>query len=160
MIARTDGRLGEPMATSATLDHLCPICEGEGDPCAMHCLCEGLGVITADLAYQIAADDPDPRWAPRPLDPVPAYCGRRCGDCAFKPASLERDGKTAGELFEHLASANGALGEQPFYCHAGMHHGAKGYVPRQRDEYGAPIGHPICAGWVREYERRASEAKR
>jgi hypothetical protein len=118
----------------------------------MHCLCDGLGVITAEQARVIAADDPDPRWAPRPLPPVPAYCGQRCSDCAFKAQSQERDGMSAAQLFDHLAlGSDGA----PFFCHAGMHHGAKGYVPRQRDGSGAPIGHPICAGWVREYERRA-----
>jgi hypothetical protein len=38
-----------------------------------------------------------------------------------------------------------------------MHYGAQGYVPRQRDKQGVPIGHPICAGWVKHYERRASK---
>lgn len=154
MIGRSDGRLGEPTPTGEALDHICPLCDGEGESCSMHCYCDGLGVITATQARELAADDPDPRWAPRPLPPVPEYCGRRCSDCAFKAGSQERDAGTAEELYEQLE-----LGTEggPFWCHAGMHYGAQGYVPRQRDKLGAPIGHPMCAGWVREYERRASK---
>lgn len=153
MIARSDGRLGEPTATGEPLDHVCPICDGEGGS-SVECYCDGRGVITARQAAEIAADDPDPRWAPRPLPTVPAYTGRRCSDCAFKSGSLERDAGTAADLYEHLELGNRG---GPFYCHAGMHHGAQGYVPRQRDAKGTPIGHPICAGWVREYERRANK---
>jgi hypothetical protein len=153
MIARSDGRLGEPHPTAAPLDHVCPICNGEGGA-RCECLCNGLGVITAELAREIADDDPDPRWQPRPLPVVPAYTGRRCSDCAFKPNSLDRDGATAAELYGNLELGNEGA---PFYCHAGMHHGAQGYVPRQRDRQGVPIGHPICAGWVCEYERRIKD---
>jgi hypothetical protein len=145
---RSDGRLGLAIAKGPALDHICPICDGEGD--RQGCYCDGVGVITADQARELAADDPDPRWSPRPLPPVPAYTGQRCADCAFRPNSLERDGATARELFMRLERRNEGA---PFYCHAGMHDGAKGYVPRQRDAHGMPIGHPICAGWVREFER-------
>jgi hypothetical protein len=152
MIGRSDGRLGEPTPTSEPLDHVCQICDGEGGS-TVECICNGLGVITAKVAAEIAADDPDPRWAPRPLPVVPEYSGRRCHDCAFKAGSLERDGATASGLFETFELGNKG---GPFYCHQGMHHGAQGYVPRQRDRQGVPIGHPICAGWVRELERRLS----
>lgn len=158
---RDDGRLGQPMPTDDPLDHECPVCDGGGDAHG-HCFCLGLGVITAARALyfhetSVADGDADPRWAPRPLPPVPRYTGRRCSDCAFKADSLERDGDTAGQLFDRLARA---LKGGPFWCHAGMDGGSmgSGYVPRQRDERGAPIGHPICAGWVKEYERRASSA--
>jgi hypothetical protein len=148
--ARDDFRLGLPIATGPVLDHLCPICEGEAD--SRECYCHGRGLVTADQAAAFAADDPDPRWQPRPLPPVPRFTGRRCHDCAFRPDSQERDGVTsAAELFDHLALCND--GDRPFYCHQGMHHGARGYVPRQSDKHGAPIGHPICAGWLQQYRR-------
>lgn len=153
MIARSDGRLGEPAPTGEALDHVCPICDGKGGS-YVDCYCDGRGVITAAQARELAADDPDPRWAPRPLPVVPGYTGQRCSDCAFKLGSLERDAGTATDLYEHLELGNEG---GPFWCHAGMHHGAQGYVPRQRDRYGAPIGHPMCAGWIREYERRANK---
>jgi hypothetical protein len=153
MLGRSDGRLGEPTPTGEPLDHVCPICDGEGG-CTVECICNGLGVITAAVAADIAKDDPDPRWAPRPLPVVPAYTGRRCHDCAFKVDSPEREGGTATDVYNALE-----LGNQggPFYCHQGMHHGAQGYVPRQRDKQGVPIGNPICAGWVREYERQLNK---
>jgi hypothetical protein len=155
VIARSDGRLGLPIATGEPLDHVCPICDGEGDRQGA-CVCDGLGAITARLARELA-DDPDPRWAPRPLPPAPEFCGRKCADCAFLPNSLERDGKTAAQLYDQLALANASRvdEESAFYCHQGMHHGARGYVPRQRDDRGVPIGHPICAGWVKVHEQRS-----
>lgn len=153
MIGRSDGRLGDPTPTGEPLDHVCPICTGEGGSRA-ECYCNGLGVITATQAAEFAADDPDPRWAPRPLPVVPEYSGRRCHDCAFKANSQEREGATAIDMFTKLELGNKG---GPFYCHAGMHDGGQGYVPRQRDDRGVPIGHPICAGWVREYERRLSK---
>lgn len=148
---RDDLRLGQPAPTGAPLDHVCPICEGEGDSGHM-CYCGGRGVITAEQAEAIAADDPDPRWRPRPLQEQPPFTGQRCEDCAFRPDSPERDRGlgTATELYEGLALGNDGM---PFYCHQGMHHGAQGYVPRQRDARGAPIGHPICAGWLAQYRR-------
>jgi len=148
---RDDFRLGQPTATGPVLDHLCPICEGEGDPSTAYCYCDGLGVITAEQAAAIAADDPDPRWSPRPLPLPPPFDGRRCSDCAFRADSLERDGATAAELYAQMTRSLGS--DQPFFCHQGMHHGAQGYVPRQRDARGAPIGHPICAGWLAQYRR-------
>jgi hypothetical protein len=155
MIGRSDGRLGEPVPTGEPLDHVCPICEGEGGR-YVECYCNGLGVITAAQAAGFAKDDPAPRWEPRPLSVVPEYTGRRCHDCAFKANSEERDagGGTASALFDRLELGNEG---GPFYCHQGMHHGAQGYVPRQRDKQGVPIGHPICAGWVREYERHINK---
>lgn len=149
MKARDDFRLGCPTATGPVLDHLCPICEGAAD--SMECYCHGSGVVTAEQATSFAADDPDPRWRPRPLPAVPAFTGQRCHDCAFRADSQERDSTaSAVDLYEHLALGNDGA---PFYCHVGMHHGAQGYVPRQRDKHGAPIGHPICAGWLQQYRR-------
>ena len=149
---RDDFRLGDPRPTGAPLDHLCPCCGGEGDSCSA-CYCNGLGVITAEQAAGFAETaaaerDHDPRWQPRPLAAVPSFTGQRCSDCAFRADSSERDGITAYALFRRLDRHGEA-----FYCHAGMHHGDKGYVPRQRDERGAPIGHPICAGWLAQYRR-------
>lgn len=146
---REDFRLGQPAPTGAPLDHVCPICEGEG---GQPCYCDGRGAITAEQAMAIAADDPDPRWQPRPLS-APPFTGRRCDDCAFRAGSPERDRGlgTAAVLYEGLAIGNDGA---PFYCHQGMHHGARGYVPLQQDARGAPIGHPICAGWLAEYRRR------
>lgn len=146
---RDDFRLGAPAPTGAPLDHVCPICDGEGDQI---CYCDGRGAITAEQAAAIAADDPDPRWQPRPLPTPPRFTGQRCEDCAFRAGSPERDRGlgTAAELYEGLALGNDGA---PFYCHQGMHHGAQGYVPRQRDARGAPIGHPICAGWLAQYQR-------
>lgn len=150
MTPRDDFRLGQPAATGPVLDHLCPICEGEAD--SRECYCHGLGVVTADQAASFAADDPDPRWQPRPLPPVPRFTGKPCHDCAFRADSQERDGAaTALELYESLAYRND--GCEPFYCHQGMHHGAQGYVPRQQDKRAAPLGHPICAGWLQQYRR-------
>lgn len=152
MTARDDARLGQPAPTGEPLDHLCPICGGEGDSISVYCVCEGLGVVNAERARELAAEDPDPQWQPKPLDPVPPFTGQKCHDCAFRAGSLERDGKTAAELYDHMTLANN--GEQPFYCHQGMHHGAQGYVPRQRDRSGMPIGHAVCAGWVQVYTAR------
>ena len=152
MRSRDDFRLGQPAATGPARDHVCPICEGEGDSIRCYCYCDGLGVITAEQAAAIAADDPDPRWAPRPLPPPPRFTGQRCADCAFRRGSPERKGGTAAELYQEMICANGGA-DEPFYCHQGMHHGAQGYVPRQRDARGAPIGHPICAGWLAHYRR-------
>lgn len=148
---RDDFRLGAPTPTGPALDHLCPVCEGEGD--AQVCYCGGLGVITAAQAAGFAETSavenyPDPRWQARPLAPVPAFTGHRCGDCAFRPDSPERDGLTAGALYRRTQRRDAA-----FYCHAGMHHGEMGYVPRQRDARGAPIGHPICAGWLQQHRK-------
>lgn len=137
---------------SEPLDHLCPCCDGEGDTISIHCLCDGRGVITASHARELADVEPgDPTWAPRPLPPVP-FTGKMCHDCAFRPDSLERDGKSADDLFEYIARANGA--GEPFFCHQGMHHGAQGYVPRQRDSKGAPVGHAVCAGWMQIARKR------
>lgn len=151
MIHRDDLRLGEPAPTGPPLDHVCPICEGEG---GQQCYCDGRGAVTAEQAMAIAADDPDPRWQPRPLPAPPRFTGKRCEDCAFRAGSPERDRGlgTAAVLYEGLAIGNDGA---PFYCHQGMHHGARGYVPRQQDARGAPIGHPICAGWLAEYRRRS-----
>lgn len=148
---RDDFRLGQPVATGAPLDHVCPICDGEGGAHG-ECYCGGCGAITAEHAVAIAADDPDPRWQPRPLPPPPPFTGRRCDDCAFRSDSPERDRGmgTALELYDGLAIGNDGM---PFCCHQGMHHGARGYVPRQRDRQGAPIGHPVCAGWLAQYAR-------
>lgn len=149
---RDDFRLGQPVATGAPLDHVCPICDGEGDACTVGCFCSGAGVITTAQAAEVAKDDPDPRWRPRPLPPVPKFTGRRCHDCAFRRDSPERDRGlgTEAELVESLA---GGSDFAMFFCHQGMHHGAQGYVPRQKDRSGAPIGHPICAGWLQAYKR-------
>lgn len=151
MKPRDDFRLGCPVATGPVLDHLCQVCEGEADN--RECYCHGRGVITAEQATAFAVDDPDPRWQPRSLPPVPAFTGQRCHDCAFRPDSQEReDTVSAAELYESLSYRND--GCEPFYCHQGMHHSAsRGYVPRQTDARGAPIGHPICAGWLQQYRR-------
>jgi hypothetical protein len=147
---RDDFRLGQPAAIGPALDHVCPICSGEGDTISVGCYCGGLGVITAAQAASFAADDPAPEWQPQPLPPVPVFTGKPCSDCAFRPDSLERDGKSGAELYQQLALGNRG---EPFWCHQGMHHGARGSVPRQRDARGAPIGHPICAGWLAQYRR-------
>lgn len=149
MKARDDFRLGCPAATGPVLDHICPVCEGAAD--SRECYCRGRGVVTAEQAARFATDDPDPRWQPRPLQQVPAFTGQRCHDCAFRSDSDERDGATATRLYDQMVRGHGS--EQPFYCHIGMHHGSQGYVPRQRDKHGAPIGHPICAGWLQQYKR-------
>lgn len=143
---RDDFRLGAPPSAGPALDHLCPVCDGEGDP--QLCYCNGLGVISAADAAEFEADDPDPRSRARALPAVPTFTGRPCSDCAFRSGSPERDRGmgTAAGLFDSLAG-------QPFFCHAGMHDGARGYEPRQRDKSGAPIGHPICAGWLAQYTR-------
>jgi len=150
MKPRDDFRLGQPTATGAALDHVCPICAGVGDTISVECFCNGLGVVTAEQAAAMAADDPAPEWQPKPLHAVQPFTGRRCSDCAFRADSPERDGTSAAELYKRLQLGNGG---DPFYCHTGMHDGAQGYVPRQRDSRGAPIGHPICAGWLAQYRR-------
>jgi hypothetical protein len=148
---RYDFRLGHPIPTGPALDHLCPVCEGDGAVASNECYCNSLGVVTAKQALAFAADDPVTRWRPRQQEPVPTFTGRRCSDCAFRADSVERDGKIAGHLYQSMVRSNGP--DQPFYCHTGMHHGHQGYVPRQRDVRGAPIGHPICAGWLAQYKR-------
>ncbi len=153
LLHRDDFRLGAPVATGPALDHLCPICEGEGDVVSVQCYCSGLGVITADQARAFGSSSADPRWQPRPLPPVPGLTGKRCADCAFRPDSPERDGGGATELY--LSLGLGSETDQPFYCHTGMHHGGQGYVPLQRDARGAPLGHPVCAGWLQHYRKGA-----
>lgn len=156
MPARSDARLGAPVATGEPLDHVCPCCNGAGDTSSVECVCNGRGVITAELAREFAAIEPtDPAWAPRALGPVPVFDGQRCHDCAFRPDSLERDGRTAAQLYDQLARGNA---DRPFFCHQGMHEGAQGYVPRQRDADGAPIGHPVCAGWLQLYQARTTRS--
>lgn len=150
MKPRDDFRLGQPIATGPALDHLCPFCDGEGAACSVECFCSGLGVIAAEQAAFVAAGDPDPTWAPRPIPSPPPFTGKRCSDCAFRIGGPELDGHTPDELYLNLTLANAG---DPFYCHTGMHHGAQGYVPRQRAANGTPIGHPICGGWLARYRR-------
>lgn len=154
---RDDFRLGQPTPTSdAPLDHICPICDGEGAQ-GQECLCDGKGVISAEVAERIASDDPDPRWKPRPIQPPPAFNGSPCSDCAFRAGSPERDRGlgTARALYDAMESAARDQPETVFWCHQGMHHSIKGYQPRQTDSRGAPLGHPVCAGWLTQYAKRA-----
>jgi hypothetical protein len=115
---------------------ICPICGGDGDG---PCLCGGDGLIgEADaIAFQqqglVVERLPDP-----PIDQP-----FMCHDCAFRGGSPERE---MGHM-EHLMKlvADG----KPFICHQGMHETKDGrYIPLERDHQGAPVGHPICAGWA------------
>lgn len=71
-----------------------------------------------------------------------------CHDCAFRPGSPEREDPTAWARLKRQAQVG-----HPFYCHF-KHDGtemprdeAGKYVPDCRED-GAPIGYPLCRGWV------------
>lgn len=120
-------------SAEALRDHLCPICDGDGD---RHCFCDGRGVITQGDAEAFAAElDEEPKRLP----PPPAEMRNPCHDCAFRKDSPEWDSGTIYQI---------ALRDEPFYCHAGMHCTADGrYIPQNAP--GEPMVHPVCAGWKR-----------
>lgn len=123
------------------LDHVCPVCNGEGGA-SYECICDGLGVI--DEATAVRLGEPIVKLAPPPTE-----MKARCVDCAFRPDSPEH---------ENFRTMEGIMlsvvDDVPFYCHQGMHVTADGrYIPHNRDAKGAPVGHPVCAGW------RAARAK-
>jgi hypothetical protein len=119
--------------------HVCPMCEGDGtDP---HCVCDRTGLVDAATAARWAADVGTPVV---PVPPPPAALAGPCHDCAFRAGSPEQ-GSPA--IWRRLRASveDGA----PFHCHQGMHCTADGrYIPRRTDAAGAPVGHPVCAGWA------------
>ena len=130
---RYRGRAGD------VLDHLCPICDGEGGR-SYECPCNGLGVVTAGLAAALVIPGESPTRLPAP----PAEMPRRCHDCAFRPDSPEHDNFAA-----MVGILEMVVEDQPFFCHQGMHVTADGrYIPQRTDARGVPVGHPICAGWA------------
>lgn len=127
------------------LDRLCPVCEGTGD---RPCLCDGRGLVSAEEAA---------RWLEMGdvlvvVPPPPAEMRRPCGDCAFRADSPEHESGLIYQITESVEAG------QPFHCHVGMHMTVDGrYQPREVDAAGAPVGHPICAGW--QMARLRAEAR-
>jgi hypothetical protein len=129
------------------LTHFCPVCEGEpNDP---FCYCNGTGGIKAADAKGFARGGEQVVELPLP----PAEMPSPCFDCAFRAGSQERE-----SCRTWAAIQQGIANDTPFYCHQGMLVGSRGeYVPLELDADGAPVGHPLCAGWLaaRAKERAA-----
>lgn len=127
---------------TALCTHLCLVCEGEAFDTL--CVCDGRGIVPEALAREMAEQG----CTLRPLPPLPvtaAVMPAPCEDCAFRRGSPEREDPSAWAALQRSV-ADG----KTFYCHQGMHLTARGrYVPRAEDAEGVPVGHPLCAGYVR-----------
>jgi hypothetical protein len=76
-----------------------------------------------------------------------------CHDCAFRKDSPEQ-GREMVQIMEALEGAmKGGKPFAPFYCHQGMPIDDKGEYCPPLDARGAPIGFPLCAGWIQALDR-------
>lgn len=124
-------------AAAERRDYRCNVCDARGDK---HCICDGWGTLTRSMAERFLA----PGEALIELPPVPETMPSPCHDCAFRGDSPEHENADLrASLRESVRKG------RPFYCHQGMHTTEGGrYVPRATGPDGAPVGHPVCAGWA------------